>query len=368
MLSGAHLAHFGDCLSQQGVTLWWMAMRNDLRGLWKRGEVWWAVVPLPAGGRVRRSLGTPDLARALEEVRRLRDLADRGMLGGTGDAGGMPAVVEAWQEALRRQGLSAGWIEQGGYVVARALESMGVTTVPGLTTERVRQWLEAEISRTSVHTATTYLRRLVSFSQWLVNTGRARLAATDGIAVPKARPRLRKQFLSRAQARLLLDSCGDESLKYALYCALHAGMRKGELTAARPDWFDLEAGLIHIQNTADFLIKDRDDRTVPLTTEFGAFLASYGLRSPYMLEPGVRAGKSRYRFDIQKRWLAHRRACGLEAYSFHDLRRTFASLLASSGVSLFKIARWLGDGVAVVESRYAHLIAQDEDVNRAWGE
>lgn len=340
---------------------------NALRGLWQRGAVWWAVVPLPGGGRVRRSLGTKDLVKALEEVGRLRDLSDRGVLAVRAEEDGMASVVKAWQESMKRRGLSAGWIQQGGYVVTAALEAMKVTAVPALTTERIQEWLEKEIARKNAHTAATYLRRMISFCQWLVTSGRARTAATTGVLAPKARPRLRRSFLSREEARRILDTCQDEGLKFALYCALHAGLRKGEIAAARPSWFDLEAGLLHVQNTADFLIKDRDDRTIPLTEEFRAFLKVYGLRSPYMLEPDVKAGKARYRFDFDRRWQAHRKACGLDEYTFHDMRRTFASLLASSGVSLFKIARWLGDGVAIVERRYAHLIAQDEDVNRAWG-
>jgi len=59
------------------------------------------------------------------------------------------------------------------------------------------------------------------------------------------------------------------------------------------------------------------------------------------------------------------KACGL-CVTFHDLRRTFASLLVSKGVSLFKVAQWLGDTIEVVEGTYAHLIQQDDEINKAW--
>jgi hypothetical protein len=48
-------------------------------------------------------------------------------------------------------------------------------------------------------------------------------------------------------------------------------------------------------------------------------------------------------------------------------RHTFASLLAIAGVSIFKIAQWLGDDVRVVERHYAHLLPQDLDIERAFG-
>ena len=50
--------------------------------------------------------------------------------------------------------------------------------------------------------------------------------------------------------------------------------------------------------------------------------------------------------------------------TFHDARRTFASLLVSSGVSLYKVARWLGDGVRVVEKHYGHLQPDNGDIER----
>lgn len=51
-------------------------------------------------------------------------------------------------------------------------------------------------------------------------------------------------------------------------------------------------------------------------------------------------------------------------FTFHDLRRTFASLLVSKGVSIYKVAKWLGDGVTVVESTYGHLLPADDDIDR----
>jgi integrase len=39
----------------------------------------------------------------------------------------------------------------------------------------------------------------------------------------------------------------------------------------------------------------------------------------------------------------------------HIARHTFASLLASAGVSIYKIAQWLDDDVRVVQQHYAKL-------------
>ena len=335
-----------------------------MRGLWKRGGVWWAVVPIPGGGRVRRSLQTDDLPTAIAEAKKLRQMALNGDLQRR-DAG-MDGIVDGWVASMRARGISPRWSEDGAYTVKAALKRMAVTSMTQIDTPGVRRWFEAECTRTSPHTAAMYLRRLSGFCQWASETGRLRGNPCQAIKPQKAPPRLRKSFLTRQEAQRMIDECEDDGLKFALYCALHAGLRRGEISAARPDWFDLDSRLLHVQNTADFTIKDRDDRTIPLTNEFVAFLKRYGLRSPYMLEPGVKVGKSRYRFDIQKRWEAHRRKMGMEHFTFHDLRRTFASLLVSAGVSIYKVAKWLGDGVEVVEQRYGHLTPQDDEINAAW--
>jgi site-specific recombinase XerD len=47
------------------------------------------------------------------------------------------------------------------------------------------------------------------------------------------------------------------------------------------------------------------------------------------------------------------------------MRHTFASLLVQAGVSVYKVARWLGDGVEVVEEHYGHLAPKDSDIEKA---
>jgi integrase len=39
----------------------------------------------------------------------------------------------------------------------------------------------------------------------------------------------------------------------------------------------------------------------------------------------------------------------------HDMRRSFASNLVSAGVSIYTVAKWLGDRVDVVEKSYGYL-------------
>jgi integrase len=46
------------------------------------------------------------------------------------------------------------------------------------------------------------------------------------------------------------------------------------------------------------------------------------------------------------------------------MRHTFASRLARAGVSLLKIARWMGHTHTYVTEMYAHLCPDDRDIER----
>lgn len=331
------------------------------RGLWLRGNVWWLAETLPGVGRVRISLGVSDLGDALREAAVIRAEPWRVATAATGGD-----LVAAWEASMEARGVSRSWREHGVYVVRAALVAMGGVPPEAVGRPMVEGWLADVRARLSDGSAGKYFQRVAEFFAWLVERGVIRVSPAAGLVAPRPVAEVRRVFLSAQDARRLLDLCEDEALKFCLFCALHAGLRKGEVVAARPGWFDLQAGLLHVQNGPGFTIKDRENRTIPLTDEFREFLATYGMRKPFMLAPDVEAGRSRYRWDFRKRWKSHLARCELSGITFHDLRRTFASLLVSSGVSVYKVAKWLGDGVEVVEKRYGHLVANDAEINAAW--
>jgi integrase len=175
-----------------------------------------------------------------------------------------------------------------------------------------------------------------------------------------------RDFCTEEQRDLLIQRCNREDLLFVLYCGFHAGLRKNEIIEARPFWFDLGAGLLHLRKTATINFKDREERTVPLTTGFKVFLNTYGLREPFMLRPDIRHGRNRYRYDFTRPFNEHVERQELGWVTPHIMRHTFASLLASAGRSLFKISVWLGDDPRVVERRYARLKPNDPEIDPAY--
>jgi len=96
------------------------------------------------------------------------------------------------------------------------------------------------------------------------------------------------------------------------------------------------------------------------------FLKKYGLRYPYLLQPDVKQGKHRYRFDFRRAFFDYMKAQGVPWISPHVMRHSFASICASKGIDIYRIATWLGDDVRVVQRHYAKLRPDDREIMKAF--
>jgi hypothetical protein len=83
----------------------------------------------------------------------------------------------------------------------------------------------------------------------------------------------------------------------------------------------------------------------------------------FALQPERLPGVWKYRYDFKRLVEGHFKKCGVVS-DLHGMRRSFASNLVSDGVSIYKVAQWLGDGVEVVEGHYGYLAPQDQDIDR----
>lgn len=151
----------------------------------------------------------------------------------------------------------------------------------------------------------------------------------------------------------------------AVVLARFQGMRLAEIMAAHASWFDLDARIMHIPSGAAFRVKTKKGRSVPLS----AFTVEHfrGRLRPgeHLFSPGRGSeGKGRYRFDPVKQWNKVRKQAGVDRATWLLLRHTFGSELAQKGVPLIKIARWMGNTLAVCERHYVGLTAYDNDIDK----
>ena len=147
---------------------------------------------------------------------------------------------------------------------------------------------------------------------------------------------IRTTTLTLAQVQTLAD-CASENVRAAIWIAVYTGCRRGEIVAIErsdigDDSITLRAGMT----------KTAKARTVPIIAPLRPWLVFLPLKI------GARGVESSFRNA--------REAAGMPWVTFHDLRRSAATLLLASGAPMNVISKLLGhSSTRVTEARYAHL-------------
>ena len=165
----------------------------------------------------------------------------------------------------------------------------------------------------------------------------------------------RERFLSPAElARLneALNTHSDRASVDAIRLLLLTGARRGEILGATWSQFDLEAG---VWTKPAATTKQKKTHRVPLNAAALALLRELKARSASpALFPG--RGRNAFQGELKRSWASVCKAARLEGLRLHDLRHSFASFLASSGLSLPTIGALLGHTQPATTARYAHLL------------
>ncbi len=135
----------------------------------------------------------------------------------------------------------------------------------------------------------------------------------------------------------------------------------GEQRAIR--WSDVDFALhrIHIRRSApkwfgeEKAPKSNRQRWVDLTPELAAALRAVQHHGELVFRNGDGSKLAPGQFH-EILWAAQRRA-GLRRIKWHELRHSFASILASGGMPLFVLRALLGHSSVKMTERYAHLAA-----------
>jgi integrase/recombinase XerC len=340
-----------------------------IRGLYKRGDVYWFSRQIN-GRRSFVSLETSDLEEA---ITRRREILDAGVLP---DGETLGPLVERYVAACRASGKWTRASEDSKLpVLKRWAEAMGAVSPESVSTDQIRAWHDRRVGETCASTAYGNLMLLRGFFNWCLheagltsrNPAEALTARRNPARVPQPKTSARADFCTPELRDRLIAECPRDDLRFILYCGFHAGLRKAEIIEAKAEWFDLRAGLLHLRKHAGIQFKDSEERTIPLTQEFREWLKKNLPRSGYILAPWKETrGRSIYRYDFERFFSDYMAQKKCPWVTPHIMRHTFASLLASAGVSIFKIATWLGDEVRVVEKHYAKLLPKDSEIERAF--
>lgn len=341
-----------------------------LKGIYLRGKKFWFRYSYH-GHQYRVPLDTEDEAQAITKALKIQ--ANPVLAGADPLSQEVKNYIAQKQEdgtytrnsANSRQDVLTAWTNDRGLKEVRQIDS-----------DEIKIWLSSlrrgkdRLQESSIESYGMIIR---GFCAWLVAEHKLRENPAAFIKAKTYTSAKRRRFCQREQVDKLIGECTSLELKFIQYAGFHAGLRKEEIMQARPEWFDLKLNIIHITESETWKPKDKDKRTIPLTKAFRDFLVNEmmvngELPGPFLIQPEKEQGNSRYRYDFRKSFAAYMKEKGFGWVTPHVMRHTFASLLAIKGVSIFKIAKWLGDDVRVVERHYAHLMPQDADIERAFGD
>jgi integrase len=176
------------------------------------------------------------------------------------------------------------------------------------------------------------------------------------------------RFLSAEELTALLRATGGngrfaETDRVLYLTAAMTGMRQGELLALR--WQDVDWTASKIRVRQNYVRGEygspktrRSTRSTPMADTLGAELERHFQRSDWqgdqdLVFPNPDTGQPLGRTKLTKRYKDALERAGVREVRFHDLRHTFGTAMASSGVPMKALQEWLGHRDSRTTDRYA---------------
>lgn len=297
----------------------------------------WAVVWYERGRRHRRSLGTADRAEAERLLPRFIALRD---------AEAVPTVALIWQRYSE---------EKAGSAIARRLPSEWKALAPHfghlrpeeITVARCREYVAAR-ARTGRGAGTiwTELGDLRVALLWAVKRGLIERAPY--IERPQ-KPPARDRYLTREEARRLVDAATMPHVKLALQLLFGTGARIGAILDLTWDRVDFQRRQIRLARDDGKRRKGR--ATVPMAPGVYEALteAKAGALTGHVIEYAGRPVAS-----IKRGFAAAVERAGLSNVTPHVCRHSAAVWMAEAGVPMAEIAQFLGhEDSRITERVYA---------------
>jgi integrase len=323
-------------------------MARSIRGLYKRGEIWWMTFRDAIGRQRFESCRTHNKKEAEQ---RLIDRRKEAMEGIAPAPPIKPLALDDLKERYltfvgHQRGVSTKKIHFAHFSRVWGNPPIHTLTVEVLDQYRAQRLNEKVGPATINREMATLKHALTKAVEWklLRKALREELTAIKKYQEPDGRLR----YLSGPEeADSLLEAC-DEALRPIVLTAIHTGMRKGELLGLTWDQVDMTHGFIRLNQT-----KNGKARALPFNETLWELFSGLRTRQdvPWVFHDaeGRRYNNVRHAFD---------RACeaaGLADFHFHDLRHTFASWLLMKGIPLATVSTLLGHTSPTMTLRYAHL-------------
>lgn len=156
-------------------------------------------------------------------------------------------------------------------------------------------------------------------------------------------PRKKPKFLTPKQAEKLLKHTEGKNIHQYIFISLNTGARISEVCGLKWKDVDLENRIIRVHG------KGSKDRTIPIPQGLHEFLSARSQGKGPVVTGSTGAP------DITRQFRKYADQVGLQEFTFHNLRDTYASWLVQNGVNLKIIQELLGHESIQTTLIYAHL-------------
>jgi integrase len=337
--------------------------KQPIRGLWKRGENFYAQLQVDGKPSWPR-LSARTTAEAVEELNTLKVKRREGALQVVRHAPKLSEAIEDYKQSAEFMGKRPSsqsnekgyfklWTERLGHVRVDKIQPPAIVAVR----DEVHGWGR------NPRTCNLYVGALMQVLKYCRDRGKvARLPELKRLKQPKSP---RRKLLTDEEFQSLLDACRTDVTKNAAtmrnfirFLAL-TGAREQE--AARVKWEDVDIARRQVTIGADGLSKNHEARDVNMTDEFVELLTEMqGTRAPdsaYLFPSPQRGEKDKCISNMRNALEDIRSEAGLKHVAFHHMRDLFTSKCVMAGVPFMTIAAWVGhkDGGVLIGKVYGHL-------------
>jgi len=147
---------------------------------------------------------------------------------------------------------------------------------------------------------------------------------------------LRETTMTVAQIQQFSELLSEQA-RAAMWISLYTACRRGEVLKIKREDIGTDKLVIRSGNT-----KTLKTRTIPIVAPLRPWLEYVPLQINF---EGVKSS-----------WRRAREAANLEHLTFHDLRRSCATMMIAAGVDIYVVSKLLGhSSVTVTQTRYGHL-------------
>lgn len=359
-----------------------------------RGEVWRAKIRLPDGRQLHRRIGPAWNSRGRPAAGTYTKRGAEGVLREwlrQADEGTLPGIVRTdstvnaladdYLEHLERDRATkpSTLRDYRSILAAHVRPVLGETPPEELTPEMVERWQRRLTSRRpgedgkprplSARTRQKALVLLHGLMQHAVARHRLPSNPVADVAKPRAQRRAGIEVLSVEEVQALVRAAADAQDAAIYLTAALTGLRRGELIALRWRDVDFAGSSVRVERSyaGDALTspKSHQGRTVPMAPEVAASLARLSQRDEHTQPDDlVFAGAGGSYLDasaLRRRYKKALNAASLRQLRFHDLRHTFGTRLAASGVDLWRVQHWMGHAAMATTAIYAHYSPRAAD-------